>query len=385
MWNKESSSWVKKVFLSILLILALISFYLINVKNYTKIIEIKRQIVEHPENLPTKEVAKNSSLGFMNLKADLYWLQAIQYIWWNALSSDYKKYLYTMLDIITELNPNFEHPYIIWELLLPSYNQRYEKLSKEDQNNNIIQWINIWKKWVENFCDMEKVEAIKSEYDFDKLKNDSKFKNPCKSYKIPYNLAFIYYHYLNKPDIASFYYRVAYANDDTVEWAKIMAAIMKWKWWNREKSFFMFLNMASENKGENQVCGEFSKELIKASKNFKWELILRSDTIFIKQIEEFRKNLFPNKSEDDIEKISDDISCLNYLNKAVRELNLNYIELADKTFKEKTWDNSYTAKELYKWNYLEFLPTDPQSSEKLNIIYHYNDDTKNYDYKAWEY
>ena len=32
---------------------------------------------------------------------------------WHALSSEYKKYLYAMLDIITELNPNFEHPYII--------------------------------------------------------------------------------------------------------------------------------------------------------------------------------------------------------------------------------------------------------------------------------
>jgi hypothetical protein len=64
---------------------------------------------------------------------------------------------------------------------------------------------------------MEKVQAIKSEYDFDNLKSDKKFKNPCQSYKIPYHLAFIYYHYLHEPDTSSFYYRVAYANDDTVE------------------------------------------------------------------------------------------------------------------------------------------------------------------------
>jgi hypothetical protein len=59
---------------------------------------------------------------------------------------------------------------------------------------------------------------------------------------------------------------------------------------------------------------------------------LRNDSFFIKQIEFFRNKLFSkNKSQ----KISDNISCINYLNKAVREINLNYIELADKKFKEK--------------------------------------------------
>jgi hypothetical protein len=71
---------MKKIFFVIILILALISFYQINIINYDKISTIKRNIVEHPENLPTKEVAKNSAMGFANLRADLYWLQAIQYI-----------------------------------------------------------------------------------------------------------------------------------------------------------------------------------------------------------------------------------------------------------------------------------------------------------------
>jgi hypothetical protein len=44
-----------------------------------------------------------------------------------------------MLDNITELNPEFEKPYYIGLLLLPSYNERYEKLSKEEIRENIIQ------------------------------------------------------------------------------------------------------------------------------------------------------------------------------------------------------------------------------------------------------
>jgi len=41
--------------------------------------------------------------------------------------------------LITELNPYFEKPYIIGQLLLPNYNERYENLSKEAQLKNIKQ------------------------------------------------------------------------------------------------------------------------------------------------------------------------------------------------------------------------------------------------------
>jgi len=52
---------MRKIILLILLILSLISFYKINELNYKKAITIKRNTVKHPENLPTKEVAKNTS------------------------------------------------------------------------------------------------------------------------------------------------------------------------------------------------------------------------------------------------------------------------------------------------------------------------------------
>jgi len=62
------------------LALSIFCFYKINELNYRKHIEIKIAYVEHPENLPTKEAAVNSSFGFKNLKADIYWLETIQYI-----------------------------------------------------------------------------------------------------------------------------------------------------------------------------------------------------------------------------------------------------------------------------------------------------------------
>jgi hypothetical protein len=42
-----------------------------------------------------------------------------------------------MIDIITHLNPYFEHPYIIGELLLPEYNERYENKTTEEQKKDI--------------------------------------------------------------------------------------------------------------------------------------------------------------------------------------------------------------------------------------------------------
>jgi hypothetical protein len=44
-----------------------------------------------------------------------------------------------MLEIITELNPYFEKPYLIGQLLLPNYNERYENLDKQTQKINTLQ------------------------------------------------------------------------------------------------------------------------------------------------------------------------------------------------------------------------------------------------------
>jgi uncharacterized protein YpmB len=63
-----------------MLLFSFFSFYKINENNYKKHNEIKEDLVNHPENLPKKEVAKATSFGFENLKADYYWLKTIQYI-----------------------------------------------------------------------------------------------------------------------------------------------------------------------------------------------------------------------------------------------------------------------------------------------------------------
>ena len=111
----------------IMLVFTLIGFYKINTLNYGKHRQIQAVLINHPEKLPNSQTAKISSFGFMNMMADMYWLQTIQYIGGNVISGEYKKYLFAMMNLITDLNPYFEHPYIIGQLLLPSSTKAYEE------------------------------------------------------------------------------------------------------------------------------------------------------------------------------------------------------------------------------------------------------------------
>jgi len=157
------NKYMKKIPVIVLLLLIGLSFYKINQLNYIKHKEIQQSVVNHPENLPETKLARITSVWFKNLKADWYWLQAVQYIGSNALESEYKKYLFKVLDLITDLNPYFEKPYVIGQLLIPSYNHRYESLSDQQQTKYVDQWEELWLKWVKNFCDPDKLEAIKRE------------------------------------------------------------------------------------------------------------------------------------------------------------------------------------------------------------------------------
>jgi hypothetical protein len=339
--------------------------------------------VNHPEGLPTPSVAKYTSFGFANLRADLYWLQTIQYIWWNALSSEYKKYLYTITDLITELNPYFEHPYIIAQLLLPSVNQRYEEVTDNSQNKNTEDTINIWLKGVKNFCNLDIVNKIKSEKSLLKIWSEEEYKNPCKSYKIPFYLAFVYYHYGNDPLSASQYYKIASANEDSVEWAKSMAAIMAWKWWDREKSIFMFLNIAESLDQDKWVCSEFTKELNEVSKLVFQEKSLPLSWNLVKTIEDSRIATFWLFDWDDNWKHISDSSCMTYLNKANREINIAYLDQANEIYKkDNIWESATNWQELLDKKYINFLPTDYQQYDEKSygIRYEYNEVLGRFDY-----
>ncbi len=379
---------IKIVLKLFVLFLFIALFYNINIANYEKHIDIKQNLVEHPENLPTKKSAHITSFWFKNLRADLFWLQTIQYIWWNAVSSEYKKYLYHIIDLVTELNPYFEHPYLIAQLLLPSYNERYENLSEEEIDKHEKEALSIGLKWIRNFCpDSKKLNAIINEDDLKKLWTDEKYLDPCMEPMIPYYQAYIHYFYRDDPITASNYYKIASANSWSLWWAKTMAAIMQWKWWNRQKSFFMFLNVAKYLDSSDEVCHSFQNYLEKLWEDIfvYWYRPLNWEEI--KKVEEIRKEIFWEFQEEREEEILSDTKCWSYVNKAVRELNLAYIEEWNKKYMEDhvTGLPARHAKALFDEWYIDFLPTDFQQYKDYGIIYEYNYDTKNYDYSMWTY
>lgn len=377
---------LKKFFLWIFIIVWISFFYVLgNYINYPLHQEIKYNVINHPEFIPTKNVVKLSSAGFYNIVSDFYWLDTIQYIGGNAVSSEYKKYLYPMLNLITDINPNFTSPYLIWELLLTSYNERYENITKAEIEKNVDQAITLGLKWMEKNCDLKKVELIKNEYDLKKLWTEDKYKNPCSDSQIPYYLAYIYH--WNKFDSlnASFYYRVTSANTDAPTGARIMAAIMQWKWWDREKSIMMFLSLAESLSSEKEKdCSVFSKEL--------WGVLLnvfnnkiKLNWKLVSQVEKIRQELVKKLWEDNLDKNKNlDNFCSTYLNKATRELNLLYLENADKVYFTDKKTHALYPQNLFKAGYIDYIPLDFQRDKDFQIIYFYNNEIKNWDYKAWE-
>ena len=110
---------------------ALFGAYQVNTQNYLIYRDGELAKINHPEGLPDSKTAAFSSFGFQNMMADMYWLRTIQYIGSNAIDGEYKKYLYEMMDLITDLNPYFASPYEIGQLLIPSSAKAYDEFEGE--------------------------------------------------------------------------------------------------------------------------------------------------------------------------------------------------------------------------------------------------------------
>lgn len=316
--------------------------------------------------------------------ADFYWLSAIQYVGENALSSAYKKYLYEMLNLVTDLSPAFEYPYEIGLLLLPEVNPRYEKLSETEIQANIEKAVKLGEKGLKYSCDPKKTAAILSETELSKIWTEEKYADPCGNAMIPYYLAYVEYWNRKNADKASDYYRIAAANRDAPKGARIMSAIMRGKSGNREKSILMFLSIAESLEGEKRnLCKEASGELR--------DVLMRGFSqgegeisgAFMKEVERVRKDVVGELNE--TANAGDmDSMCSTYLGKAVRELNLEYLSRKEKAFVAKGGKPVSDAKELFDAGGADYFPRDFQKlDEGLEIIYVKEDG--DWDYVAGNY
>jgi hypothetical protein len=357
--------------------------YHVNFLNYTKQKQIEASIVAHPDHLPNAHSAEIMSFGFKNIISDLYWLRTVQYIGGNVISGEYKKYLSVMMNLITDLNPYFEAPYTIGQLLIPSSEWSYEDTENPENLQDYRDAEALWLKGVKNFCNSEKLSLIAAENDLGNILQNPQYRNPCKGYKIPYYLAYVYYFYLGDTLSASKYYKIVAAQDDAPQGAKVLAAIMQGKGGEREKSLYMFLSLAQNSADSGEACQVLTQEL-QTAYNYISVQGLPLTGEFIASIESAMNTYLPRLSEKNEGELLSDTQCTNFLAKASRELNLMYLETALDNFQKDeagTMEN-LSPESLYQSGYISFLPTDYQQYEEgYGIEYYYNPKTQSFDYQ----
>ena len=95
--------------------------------------------------------------------------------------------------------------------------------------------------------------------------------------------------------------------------------------------------------------------------------------------------ILPKLSEKNEDDILGDTKCSNFLAKAIREINLLYLEQADARYvlDHPGEDSAITPEKLFSEKYINFIPTDYQQyeDEEYGIIYKYNPDIKRFDYE----
>lgn len=79
--------------------------------------------------VPPAKVVKRLSLGFQLLAADFFWLRAIQYYGEGANAQENYRWLYPVMDLVTDLDPAFRYSYKFAGVAIP-----YDRKSAEDAN-----------------------------------------------------------------------------------------------------------------------------------------------------------------------------------------------------------------------------------------------------------
>ncbi len=155
-------------------------------------------------------------------------LDAIQFIGSNANFTKPNS-ISNRVDKLNDIAPLRSYPYVFAQIIGPTSqrdasNQTGAKITR----NNVTK---IGKKGMEYTCDAQKLQKIRrltySEF-IQAVRNQDKFvRSPCQDYRLPHTLAFNYYYYLHKTDLAAFYYMVAALHDNVPEITVSMPAIVR--------------------------------------------------------------------------------------------------------------------------------------------------------------
>lgn len=355
---------------------------------YKYVTAIKYEKVEHPEFLFASDQTRLFSFGARETIADLYWINLIQYIGWNVIQADYKKYMARMVDLITDLSPKFSYPVEVSLILLPDSNKLYESYSDSEVSQQRQAAIQLWEKMMSQSCNQDILKKIEQASNLWDLLDKKELRNPCKNGMIPYYMGYVYYFNENNPAKSAEYYKIATTQDDTPEFARNMYAIMSGKWWERQKSIALFLSLAGNDKTSNSLCTSGIQQMREILGGSNFESVVAGPN-FVQAVNKLYRQIAQEVLQEDVNQEDNIMSnaCVSSIGKATREVNLAYIEHYDEMYFQQHQEHARDAQDLLKKKWIPYLPKDFQQngSDNLEVIYFYNQETKAWDYKRGRY
>jgi tetratricopeptide (TPR) repeat protein len=77
--------------------------------------------------LPSGKLVEQTSMGYRELAADLIWFQAVQYFGGYAKSQHSLAYFNGLIDIVTDLDPHFQFPYVFGAVVMSQDMGNFER------------------------------------------------------------------------------------------------------------------------------------------------------------------------------------------------------------------------------------------------------------------
>jgi hypothetical protein len=135
-----------KTFLKISTVLltgVVLSIFLFVIRTNLDDLQKKKENSDEFFYVPSGEFLKVASLGYNKMLADLYWLKALQHIGDNEWESAGYPHLFPILDLVTDLDPQFEYAYEVGGVVLSVYTDRIaesNKLLKKGVSQDLQAW-----------------------------------------------------------------------------------------------------------------------------------------------------------------------------------------------------------------------------------------------------
>lgn len=361
-------SFVRKLIPGMALVFAVIGaqcFYVYNqVVNYPPHRVVVRAKAEHPTLIPGRTALDIFGGGFRILAAHAAYIRSMQYVGSFLRTSEYKLHLFDLYSAITDLDPQYADVYVRGPLLL-AFSEKSEPFSQDQKKAFAQQGVQLAKKGIQYMCDPVKLAAAAGTgVNLGDLATHPSTANPCGKYDdIPYYLAYILYRYIQDEASAAYWYRIAAAHSATPVVAKYMATMMQGRAGDREKAALTFLSLSVEQ--GDQEC----RAIASTTTDLLYPVLrdgadTRLNRTLLRTLTQTLLQLRQQLGAGDL--------CQQNFGRALREMNLLYVERADKEFFLAKKRHAVDADELLRTGFIEILPVDPESSPQQRALYYWD-------------